>query len=218
MSIISEIKSGEGGSILRVYKEGEIGVVMHDHPPPNEQVVSFPYQQFFTDDGTSTGSSDMTVNGGTTPVEFWIASDSIGKEDIYIKTVVIRVGDASATLNKFGGITALTNGVDFEHTTESGTTSITNGNSIKTNLDFIMLSGGNPAFGSGQDAFKADISGAGADTYLPVIDFARQFGKIRGLLLRAGTKDKLLFRVNDNLTAVDTFQIVGYGTRFTIEG
>lgn len=63
--------------------------------------------------------------------------------------------------------------------------------------------------------FSLTFQGGGADSYLPVIDFAETFGKQWGLRLKAGSADRLVIRINDNLSAgLDTFNAIGYGTKF----
>jgi hypothetical protein len=127
--------------------------------------------------------------------------------------VSVIISDGSAVLNKFGNLNALTNGIEFEHVTnENG--SIVIHDSIKTNLDFIRLGLSTPAPGDGTGAFRADVSGASGETYLPVIDFELTFGLQWGLHLRKGTNDKLVFRINDDLsTGIDQFDAIAYGVQ-----
>ena len=206
-----QIIDGYGsGNKLKVNGEGEIPVVIHTHPPIDEQVESFPFSQYFTDDGSSSGDNDMRVNGSTTSVPFYISAKD--DKDIWIKTVSVRISDASAVLNKFGNLAALTNGVSWEYTNNNlGDLTIFDG--IKTNLDFLRVGLASAGIG-GTDAFKADLSGAGADTYLPVIDMTQTFGFHWGIRLSKGSKDKLIFRVNDDLsTGMDQFDILAFGVQ-----
>ena len=46
---------------------------------------------------------------------------------------------------------------------------------------------------------------------MPIIDMAEMFGMTFGLKLRKGTKDKITFRVKDDLTGLSTFNIIAYG-------
>ena len=198
------------GNKLKVNGEGEIPVVIHTHPPIDEQVESFPFSQYFTDDGSSSGDNDMRVDGSTTTVPFYISAKE--DKDVWIKTVSVRISDAGAVLNKFGNLAALTNGVSWEYTNNNlGDVTIQDG--IKTNLDFLRVGLASAGIG-GTDAFKADLSGAGADTYLPVIDMTQTFGFHWGIRLRKGSKDKLIFRVNDDLsTGMDQFDILAFGVQ-----
>ena len=75
MSLKTELIDGHGtGNRLRINGEGELGVVIHTHPPVDEVLSSYPFSQFFTDDGTSSGSKDMRVDGSSTSQEFYIAA------------------------------------------------------------------------------------------------------------------------------------------------
>ena len=193
---------------LKINGEGEIGIVMHAHPPNNEVIEAYPFSQWFTDNGLSTGSNDMLVDGSTTSQNFWIGGRQ--DRDIYIKTISVQISDNGSALDKFGALTALTNGVSFLFA-NSALGEITIQDEIKTNLDFIRLGLSTGAIGSGTDAYRADISGAGADTYLPIIDLTLTFGFPWGLRLVKGSNDKLVFRVNDNVSTMDIFNIKGFG-------
>ena len=209
--ISHSISDPKNGNILKVNGEGEASVVVHPHPPLDEAVTSFPYRQYFTDDGLSTGSSDMQVNGtAAAPIEFWITADIT--KDVFIKTVSIVIGDAGAVLNLFGAIAALTNGIEFSHVTNDNGTIVLH-DAMKTNLDFVRMGLGQPSFGTGTSAFRADLSGGGADSYLPVIDFSLTFGLPWGVKLRKGTKDKIVFIIKDDTRGVDQFDAIGYGIK-----
>lgn len=196
---------------LKINGEGEIAVTIHQHPPLEEAVEAFPFAQWFTDDGLSSGTNDLRVDGSTTPQRFYISARQ--DADIFIKTISVRISDAGANLNEFGALAALTNGVSFEYV--GGTTgTVVVQDEIKTNLDFIRLGISTPAIGGGTDAFKADLSGGGADTYLPVIDLSVTFGFDWGVHLRRGSLDRLQFTVNDDLsTGIDALNIRGFGSQ-----
>jgi hypothetical protein len=203
--VTTQIRDGNsnGNNFLKINEEGEIGVVMHTHPPFKESRASLPFRQYFTATGAAAGSNDMRVNGSSTAVDFWIPADP--EEDIFIKFISIKLADASASLNKFGNLSALTNGVEFLWQSQSeGTLTIHDG--IKDNLEFFRLSEMTPTI--------IDLSGGGADAVIVQWDLAKIFGSIWGTKLNAGTTDKLVFRVNDNLsTGIDEFNIIGHGTR-----
>lgn len=188
-----------------VNEEGELATVVHTHPPLNEKVVSLPYREYFTN---SAGSNDMRVNGATNSVEFCLRA--VPERDIWVKTISVIIADAGARLDRFGALTALTNGVKFSYISQStGETILHEG--IQTNLSFLRLGTSSPTIG-GADAFKADLSGGGADAYLPLIDMSATYGMNYGLRLVKGSTDKLCFTVRDNLsTGLDRFDIIGYG-------
>lgn len=195
----------------KVNGEGELNVVVHPHPPRDEAEAPLPFRQYLTDDGTASGSNDMLVDGSATPVEFCIKA--IPEFDIYIKSIAVVIADASATLNKFGNITALTNGVKFDWVTqEVGTLEIHEG--LKSNFDFIRLASGQPSFGDGAGAFRAGNIVGASEGYIPTIDFSKTFGLQWGLRLRKGTQDKICFTIRDDVTGIDGFNAVAYGIKF----
>jgi hypothetical protein len=208
--IKSVIVDGRGrGNKLRINGEGELSAVIHPHPPRDEEISALPVREYFK---TAAGSSDMKVDGSSTNVDFFIGAQE--DFDVYIKTVSILIADASQTLQEFGNLNAaLTNGVLFEWvTTDLG--SVTIHDSLKTNFDFIRLALGSPAIGDGAAAFLANNAIAtNIEAYLPVVDLASVFGFPYGLRLRRGTNDKLVFTIRDNVSAVDQFDIIGYGLK-----
>lgn len=211
MAIKTYITDPSNGNRAAVSSEGNLQVTIHPHPPVSDNTHVVPFRQYFTTTGVASGSNDMRVNGATTNVNFSINAN--GDEDIFIKTVSILITDAGARLNLFGALAALTNGLSFEYVSnDTGRLIIQDG--IKTNLDLVRTGLGNPSIGDGTTAFRADVSGGGADAYLPVIDLQATFGLPWGLHLRKGTKDQLRFVVKDNLSAgLDQFDILGFGTK-----
>lgn len=211
MALKTTQADGRTGSRNKVLPDGEAVIVVAPYPFQDTSILPLPYRQYFTDDGLSAGTNDMRVDGSSVNVGYYIPATST--HDIYIKTISVIVADASATLAKFGNLTALTNGVEFKHVTQDlGETIIHEG--VKTNLAFVRLALGRPAFGDGTSAFRADLTGSGADAYLPVIDISTPFGLPWGLRLRRGTLDKLVFTVKDDLsTGIDQFDIIGFGIK-----
>lgn len=196
------------GNRAKVNGEGELNVVVHPHPPADEEINAIPFRQYFTINGLATNSFSMLVDGSSANESFYItASNSV---DIYVKTVSAVIVDAGATLNKFGNITALTNGLSFEHITQDQGTIVIQ-DSIKTNFDFIRLSLGQPAFGDGANSFRGTNVSGNSEGYIPVINMTETFGLPWGLRLRKGTKDRLAFTVKDDVSALDQFDIIGYG-------
>ena len=208
---------GENGKEIKIGKEGEVTAALHTHPPRGEQIESLPFRQYFTDNGLGTGSNAMNINGVTTPTEFYIAGRP--DYDIYIKYLSIAIGDNGApNLTKFGNENALSNGVEWAWITdELGDYELHEG--IKTNLDFIRIGGDTAAIGTGVDAFLADVSGGGTEKqYLPSIDLSETFGIPWGIRLKKDSRDKLVFRVKDDLSGLLTFNIVAYGIRLNGDG
>ena len=207
MSIDVKLICGGNATAASITDENALYVQDQGIPPPNPKGRAQIFRQFMTNDGTSSGSNDMQVDGSTTAVEFWVQADSTN--DLYISSLSFVISDASATLNKFGNITALTNGCDLEYFTDGGTTTIAN--ALKTNFDFVRLCLGNPSFGDSAGAFRASNVEGTSEGYLPVLDLKNVFGIPWGIRLRPGSSDKIILRVNDNTTGVDAFNCITYG-------
>jgi len=193
---------GANGQQLKINGEGELAVTVHTHPPVDEVTESLPLRVYFE----NASSNDMRVNGATTPVEFSVDADS--EYDKYIKTLSVKLADAGAQFNDFGSLSALTNGVEFIwRSIRVGEQIIHDG--IKDNIEWFRLANIPISTTS-----IIDLSGGGADAIVIQIDLAQLFGNPWGLRLEKNTTDKLLFRINDNLsTGIDEFNIIAYGTK-----
>lgn len=196
MSLKTKIINSSGVP-WQIDNEGNGTVTVATHPPLNEQVVGLPFRKYFRN---SAGSNDMRVNGATTAVEFIVESDN--KYDTWIKSINIRLGDAGADFNEFGALPALTNGVELLWRSQAiGEFTIHDG--IKDNLGFFRLGGQTPTI--------VDVSGAGADAVIVQVDMSSIFGSPFGLRLSKGSTEQLVFRIKDNITALDTFDVIAYG-------
>lgn len=213
MTVPVTIENGHGNSnLLSITSQGAANVVIHPHPAVGEALFVEPFRQYFTDTGISTGDNDMIVDGSSTNVDFYIEANQ--DYDIWIKSISVQIGDAgSPTLDKFGALTALTNGVRWCYfTREDGLYELHDG--LKTNLEFIRIGVDTGAVGTGTDAFLSDNSGGASEkSYLPVIDMSETFGMPYGLRLRKGTTDRIIFTVRDALAGLVTFNAIGYGIR-----
>jgi hypothetical protein len=211
--IKSVISDGDGtDNKLKIQPEGTLNVVVHPHPPQGEQLIAEPFRQYMTTDGTGAGSNDMTIDGSSSPVDFFVKASE--DYDIYIKAISIIIGDGgSPALNKYGALSELTNGVQWcMFSQEVGLYELHDG--IKTNLEFIRIGVDTGAIGSGVEAYLADVSGGGTEkSYIPTIDLQETFGLKYGVRLRKGTTDKLIFTVRDNLSGLTTHNAITYGIR-----
>ena len=202
------IDGGGKGNTAKVNKEGTLEVVTHTHPPIGETIISVPFRGYFE----NSSSNDMTVDGSVNSVSFSIEASQ--DFDIYIKSISVVIGDGGTpALNKFGALSALTNGVEWIYfTQEQAEYQLHEG--IKTNLEFIRLAVDTGAIGTGTDAYLADVSGGGTEkSYLPTIDMAETYGLPYGVRLLKGSTDKLIFRIKDDLSGLTTFNAIGYGIR-----
>lgn len=210
MTLDTRIVDSETSTHLHINGEGEASVVVHPHPPSEETITTVPFRQYMTDDGLSTGSNDMTVDGSVTNVVFSVKAQ--GDRDIYIKNLAVIVADAGSRLNLFGALAELTNGIEFIHSTNVEGDLVLH-EAITTNLEFVRMALNTPTIGDGTSAFRADITGGGKDSYMPVIDFNATFGLSWGLRLQKGSKDEIKFIIKDDITGIDQFDVIAYGIK-----
>lgn len=167
--------------------------------------------QFMTLDGSPSGVQDMRVAGTLlNPIDFFVEARPVGEGDRYIKTCFFLIADSSANLSQFGNLPALTNGCQFIYSTSEGEIQIEP--QLKSNYDFLRLSGGTPAYGTGVSSFRSpDVIGS-SEGYFFKVDFQELYGIQLGLLLRAGSGHRLIVRIRDNTTGVDAFtaRIAGF--------
>ena len=207
MSIDAQIVDGTTSSrTAKVDADHALCTQQLPYPPLAEQKVHI-WSQYFTDDGLSTGTSDLQIAAVAAPKEFWIPA--VESEDIWITHVSFVIGDAQANLNEFGNITALTNGVEWYYTRASGE-KITIEAAMQTNWDFVRACKLNPAYGTGTAAFRATNVEGGAEAYAPVFDFLAQMPPA-GLLLARGTNNKIVLNIQDQTDQVDVFNAKAYG-------
>jgi hypothetical protein len=212
MGLEVKLLDGYGtGAVARVNDEGTLEVVVHQHPPLVEPVQTVPLVQHLTDDGTASGTTSMKVVGtAAAPIPYWVGAAQ--DRDRFIQRISVEITGAGATLNEFGNLSALTNGVNIVWETQD-LGNVTIGDDLKTNYDFVRLSGGNPAFGDGASAFRAGNVSGTAEGYIPIVDFGDIFGLNWGFRLRKGTNDRIVFYIRDDLTGAGlaSFNAVAYG-------
>lgn len=174
---------------------------------PLEEQKTQPFNQLLTDDGLVTGSEDMQVVGTlAAPLEFWIPASVTN--DRYITSLAFVIADAGATLVKFGFITALTNGCRIFYERKSGEINIHS--ALKSNFDFVQLCLGQPAFGDGNNAFRANNVISTSEGYIPVLDLM-VMNPPYGIRLARGTQQRLVLQVRDDTTGVDRFDVRATG-------
>lgn len=196
----------------RVTNDGSVSVIENPHPPTFDYNNPRPFRQYFTSDGTASGSNSMNVDGSTNSVDFRI--DSNPNYDIFVKYVSVEILDSgSPNLNSFGSLSALTNGVSFFWKNNiDGLYELHDG--IKTNREFIRLGTDTAGIGTGAESYLADVTGGGTDkAYLPQIDFSESYGLKWGIRLRKNNEESIIFRINDNLTGLSGFNAIAYGVR-----
>ena len=204
MSIKVRIEDGDGsGNRAKVTEGGYIYVQDSNIPPIDDRDLQIIYRQNLTLNGDGT-TTEMTVDGSTTPQLFTI--NAIPEKDIYITSLSIFVQATALSLGQdFAGSNtatatlALPNGCRLFYEDKNGEINI--GTDIVVNFDFIRLCQGNAPFGDNSTAF---IKTDGTPTIFPILSFKKVFGFQSGLRLLRDTTDKLVFEVNDDLTAGGT--------------
>lgn len=133
------------------------------------------------------GSREANVDGSVTPVEFsWTAP-----RFCYIERMIIEIQDqGSVTSDSYGALTALPNGCDFEHVQADLTVTKVVPLPINTNLDWAGIC---------YDFVESNFSGGGNTKGL----VGRWTFRRDGIPLYLRVGDKLVLRVNDNLTGLD---------------
>lgn len=207
MSLQVRIHDSKNGQCAAV--ENHALVTVSEPYPPFGKSRTYIHRQYMTADGTSTGSSDMKVVGTlAAPIKFWVPAGK--NDDRYITNISFVLSGPGAILSDFCAATALTNGCRIYYERERGIKEIHEG--LKTNFDFIRLCLGNPAFGDAASAFRAPNVSGGSEAYIPVMDLTKIMPPY-GIKLDAGSNQRLVLEVRDNLTVVGitAVNVIVYG-------
>lgn len=206
MSIDSILIDGTGKkNSAQVTPDNELKVIQTPYPPIAQQKIR-PFRQYLTADGTASGSSDMRVDGSTTSVEFWVPASETA--DRYITVLVFEIADVNAVLSDFGNIAALTNGGELFYESEEGENTIADG--LVSNWEYVKIGFGSPPVGATTSAFQASNVSSTSEGYSPIVRFVDWIPPF-GLKLDLSTNQRLVHRVNDNCSAIDSFNCVAYG-------
>lgn len=197
-----------GGSGKKVSITRESALLVSDLrlPPEGIDVPIRPFRQFMLN-GVS---SDMRVAGTlASPIDFSISATN--DADRFIDSISWVIADAQATLNNFGNIGALANGVElFYQDNKLGDVVIAD--SLKSNFEFIRLCGkGASPIGGTSDAYRASNVEGNSEGYIMTLDFSDQFGMPWGIRLPKDSNLKLIARIKDDTTGVDAFNAIAYG-------
>ena len=213
MSRTTKIEDGTGsGNYAKVSKEGYLYTQEAPYPPSGEDTKLSIYREFITLNGDGATSGIEAATGGEI---YYVQAEA--ERDVYITSLSFLIADAGASLQQFGGAAALTTGCRLYYEDNNGEINI--GTSLQTNFDFVRLCQGNPAFGTGTDAFLAQNAvPTNIEAFIPILDF-RQFGFKWGLKLQAGTLNRLVLEVNDNIAAntLTSFNAIAYGFRRNLD-
>tara|TARA_R110000796_G_scaffold41179_2_gene101973 strand:+ start:20362 stop:21036 length:675 start_codon:yes stop_codon:yes gene_type:complete len=205
MSLNSKIVDPATGLTARVEPDRSLRVMPMPYPPTSDH----PVEVFRVKMALPDGSTSMLVDGSVTEKIFSVNADRIS--DIYITQLSFLIVDASATLAKFGNLTALTVGCSLEYDSTRG--SVVIDNALKSNFDLVRLCAGEPSFGSGGDAFRGNNVIGNSDAFFPSLDIQDVFGMPYGIRLGQGSDQALRFHIHDDITLMDAMDVIAFGFR-----
>lgn len=183
-------------------------------PAPASETLTLPYVNSMTVNGDGV-TDDLRVDGSITEQRAYIEAES--GADIYIKQINVLIednaGGSGISLNEFGALPALTNGLltFFE---SKNVESALSERPLFSNFDVLRIGSLSPDIGSDDTAFR--LQGAKNSTaygYLSRWDLTNLAPGVDGVLMRANTNQKIGIRIRDDLTALDTFEIICLGYR-----
>lgn len=181
---------------------GFIRVVDRDLPPFGKEQRGLPFVDRFKNEA---GSDSMVIPAPGAGGEDFVIQPS-QRTDRWVVSILffIEGSGPNVTLSQFGGAAPLSVGFDFGGKIEGSERLLFSG--LVRNFDFVRTAMGQPAFGTGANAFQAvDTIGNNTLAYIPVIDF-RRYGMPHGVRLPRASAIEFFWRVNDatNVAGVDT--------------
>lgn len=187
-----------------IIQDESLTVTQFPSPPLMEQKIKI-FSQFFTDDGTTSGSNDLGIDGSTTSVTFWVQADE--NNDRYITKLNFIMGyGASGELWEFADSNGvLTNGVKIFYENLSGEVLIANPTRNYSFLRFALTAGIIPTAWELRHLGQTNDYG-----YLCSIDLTTMMPPY-GVKLDRTTTQKLAITIRDNCTDADTFNCRAFG-------
>ena len=204
---------GPDGRPLVVDPSGAACVISLGFPPFGISNKTRWFRQFLTDDGLSSGSNDMGIDGSG-GADFWVPAHV--ENDRYITGLSFKLVDLTATLDVFLGaaVGVLGTGCKLFYQADDNSEVVIH-DALTTNLDVYRLCG-QPAFGDGATALQIPNLGPPPSKfagYLPYLDLAMRMPPW-GIPLQNASKQRITLRLQDDLTAIDgdgEFNIIAYG-------
>ena len=146
----------------------------------------------------SSAITEMNVNGSVTPQSFKVGP--VGLESVDITRIIGVILDSTAMDDeKFGGITALTNGVVFRKY-DSSEDKFVNYWNVKSNGNIALLS---------YDTKYIEASPAGVEGFRFRYTVAGQ--EMHGVTIRLNEGDYLEILIQDDLTGLNCFRVLAQG-------
>ena len=201
--INSQLQDGTGSKQkAKINGDNALYTTTIPYPPVVPQKVK-PFRQYFTDDGTLSGSNDMGVDGSATNVDFYVQASET--DDRYITNLSVLVGYGGAGKPfQFADSTALTNGMRLFYESQAGEVDIHD--AIKSNQDFFRLT-----FDLIPTSWEVRHVDALNDYgYFMNFDLT-QIAYPLGVKLDRKTQERLVMCVRDDATNADSFNVIAYG-------
>lgn len=149
----------------------------------------------------NSGSKDMNVNGSIIPKTYSYSPGAGNSSQVKGLTCIVK-DEGTTTFDKFGALTALSNGVLIQATVSGVTTTIT---TLKDNGDlatrFNQNQFGNGAVVSVLGIITAQGWGGSNNIFAGYLEFS----DLRPLVL--SDSDTITITIQDNLTNIDFFQV-----------
>lgn len=204
MALKTRILDGLGhGHEAEVTAENALLITQYPCPPLMNQKNKV-FRQYLTNDGTSSGSNDMGVDGSTVNQLFYITAD--GASDRYITTLNFIVGyGTTGGPYQWADGAALTNGSQLFYERIDDIVYIHD--AIKANQDLMRLG----VVDILPTAWEVrNLQALNDYGYMITIRLER-FVPPYGVKLDMGTDQRLVFKIRDNATNADTFNCIAYG-------
>lgn len=191
------------GVEAKITDDQELIVNVSPYPARREQKIK-PFRQFLTDDGTASGSNDMSVVGSTaSPLDFYVEADQ--DDDRYISALSFIISySAAGAPYQWANAVALLNGIQLFYVSSHGDVDIHEG--IKSNQDMFRLQGG--GVDAGWEIRHVDANNDyGYFITVPLGDIVPPYG----IKLDHGRTERLIIRIKDDVTAAQSFNCIAYG-------
>ena len=186
------------------YEEGRQIVSMYTCPPLMPQKNQI-FSQFFTVDGTASGSNDLGVSGAVTPVEYYIPAHEDNDRYITRLSFVLGYGSAGELFEFADSTAALINGVKLAYNRTDGTEiEIAN---PKSNFSFHRLSGIQIGHNTWEDRNFGVNGSYGYFINVSMSDMMPPYG----IKLDRGTNQRMVITIRDDCTDADLFNCKAFG-------
>lgn len=170
---------------------------------PNDRLL---YVKYFDTGVANVNPVDLKVDGSVTPVVYDVKAEAGG--DVYITKIQILIVDEAVSLNKFGNISPLANGLDLELLQAGSPLLIIN--KAKTCGELVAQSDANSLFGDSNTINILSNYLGNDDAMLLTVNLEEFYEG--GVRLGVGNTDQFKIRVNDDLTDLTkiTVRAIGY--------